>query len=122
MISTQKKHLFAVVGFIATLLGSTLAMNLGALKIQAAPVDVSVSAVNPHSWQNVQLLRTLRGHTDWVNCVAISPDGQTLVSGSRDNTIKIWNLASGKVLATLRGHSEAIYSLAISPDGQTLVR
>ncbi|HAT15844.1 MAG TPA: WD40 repeat domain-containing protein, partial [Microcoleaceae bacterium UBA11344] len=37
--------------------------------------------------------RTLSGHSDNVLSVAISPDGQTLVSGSRDKTIKIWRVS-----------------------------
>ena len=32
--------------------------------------------------------KTLKGHTDWVNNVAISPDGRTVVSGSNDNTVR----------------------------------
>ncbi|MGH9835324.1 MAG: WD40 repeat domain-containing protein, partial [Blastocatellia bacterium] len=39
------------------------------------------------------LLKTLEGHTDNVNCLAISPDGQVLVSGSSDNTVRLWTLA-----------------------------
>jgi WD40 repeat protein len=56
-----------------------------------------------------------------VNAVAISPDGQTIVSGSSDNTIKVWNLHSGELIRTLEGHLRRVYSLTISPDGQTLV-
>jgi len=65
--------------------------------------------------------RTLTGHTDRVQSVAISPNGQTLVSGSHDNTIKVWNLATGKEERTLTGHTNNVNSVAISPDGQILV-
>ena len=39
---------------------------------------------------------TLRGHLGWVLSVAYSPDGKHLVSGSRDNTVKIWDAQSGE--------------------------
>ena len=55
-----------------------------------------------------------------VRSVAISPDGQTLVSGSTDETIKLWDLASGQLSHTLKGHQAGVLSLAISADGQTL--
>ncbi|MBW4575480.1 MAG: protein kinase [Aphanothece sp. CMT-3BRIN-NPC111] len=66
------------------------------------------------------LKTTLTGHSNLVSSVAISPDGQTLASGSWDHTIKIWNLSTGKVKSTLTGHSNLVSSVAISPDGQTL--
>lgn len=66
-------------------------------------------------------VRTLTGHANWVFSVAISPDGQTLVSSSADKTIKIWQLATGKLLNTLAGHLEWVRSVAISPDGQLIV-
>jgi WD40 repeat protein len=46
--------------------------------------------------------------------------GKTLASGSYDNTIKLWNLATGEEIRTLRGHSQSVRSIAISPDGKTL--
>jgi WD40 repeat protein len=47
-------------------------------------------------------LQTLHGHTDWVRSVTFSPDGQTLASGSTDETIKVWDVNTGKCLRTLR--------------------
>lgn len=64
---------------------------------------------------------TLMEHSEAVGALAISPDGQTFVSGSDDTTINIWNLSNGKLLGTLNGHNNWIYALAISPDGNTLV-
>lgn len=61
------------------------------------------------------------GHSGGVNAVAFSPDGKTLASGSVDNTIKLCEVASGKVLRTFMGHSVSVSSVAFSPDGMTLV-
>ena len=59
-------------------------------------------------------------HSGSLESVAWSPDGQTLASGSEDNSIKLWDVASGKEKATLAGHSSYVRSVAWSPDGQTL--
>ena len=63
----------------------------------------------------------LTGHSSWVDSVAISQDGQTLVSGSYDNTIKLWDLSTGKSIHTLVGHSSSVYSVAMSPDKKIVV-
>jgi len=67
------------------------------------------------------LLLELHGHSNCVYCVTISPDGETIVSGSYDMTIKIWNLKTGELKNTFTGHSKSVNSLAISPDREILV-
>jgi hypothetical protein len=52
--------------------------------------------------------------------VAFSPDGKTLASGSRDETIILWGLVSGQPTSTLKGHADQVNSVAFSPDGKTL--
>jgi WD40 repeat protein len=52
--------------------------------------------------------------------VAYSPDGSTLASESTDRTIKLWDVASGRVRRTLSGHRERVLSIAFAPDGSTL--
>ena len=74
-------------------------------------------------WQRqTQLaLRTLRGHSASIWSVAISADGERIVTGSVDQTAKVWEAVSGRELLTLRGHSAQIWSVVFSPDGQRIV-
>ncbi|KAF8975237.1 WD40-repeat-containing domain protein, partial [Cyathus striatus] len=51
----------------------------------------------------------------------ISQDGSTIVSGSDDRTVRVWNSYSGKLLNELNGHSHVVNSVAISQDGTTVV-
>ncbi len=59
----------------------------------------------------------LQGHTASVFSVAFSPDGATLVSGSADCTVCLWEATSGTLRAVLHGHSEIVYKVTFSPDG-----
>ncbi len=65
-------------------------------------------------------IQTLQGHQNPVISVSISPDGQTLASGSWDKTVKLWNVKTGELTRTLQGHQDSVWSVSFSPDGQTL--
>lgn len=71
------------------------------------------------SLKDAQPLHTLMGHSHIVGSLAISADGM-LVSGSWDQTIKVWQLETGELLHTLRGHRDRVYAIALSPDGQII--
>jgi len=57
------------------------------------------------------------GHTDLVWSVAISPNGRYALSGSRDKTLKLWNVSSGAEIRTFQGHTASVRSVAFSHDG-----
>ncbi|MEM7042840.1 MAG: hypothetical protein AAF543_08520, partial [Pseudomonadota bacterium] len=63
----------------------------------------------------------LRGHEGGVLAVAVTPDGQQVVSGSLDNTVRVFDLASGEERAVLRGHEGGVLAVAVTPDGQQVV-
>jgi len=64
----------------------------------------------------------LHGHTDPVTSVAYSPDGTHIVSGSWDNTIRVWNATTGQCVAgPFQEHTSSVPSVAYSPDGTHIV-
>ncbi|CCA76475.1 hypothetical protein PIIN_10468, partial [Serendipita indica DSM 11827] len=65
---------------------------------------------------------SLRGHESGVNSVEFSPDGSQIVSGSDDNTIRLWDAATGQAVGEpLRGHEGWVLAVAFSPDGSQIV-
>jgi WD40 repeat protein/serine/threonine protein kinase/energy-coupling factor transporter ATP-binding protein EcfA2 len=64
-------------------------------------------------------VRVFEGHSDAVYSAAFSPDGQTALSGSRDNTLILWDVETGEILHSFEGHEDRVYAVAFSPDGQT---
>jgi sugar lactone lactonase YvrE len=66
----------------------------------------------------------LRGHTQAINGLALSPDGKTIATTSFDNTVRLWDLASRQPIGTLRPGSSgsAVFTndVAFSPDGKIL--
>lgn len=57
------------------------------------------------------------GHTGSIRSVAISPDGKRCLSGSEDETLRLWNLQTGRNIRVMEGNAGIVYSVAISPNG-----
>ena len=53
--------------------------------------------------------------------VAVSPDGQHVISGSYDTTLRIWDRMTGECVTTLEGHIGIVRAVAVSPDGQHVI-
>jgi tricorn protease-like protein/mono/diheme cytochrome c family protein len=64
----------------------------------ACSADKALKVVDPSNGSQV---RVMQGHNDWIYAFALSPDGQTIASGSWDGEVRLWNLADGKPLKTI---------------------
>lgn len=65
-------------------------------------------------------LRILRGHNSWVWSVSFHPNSKYLASGSQDETVKIWNVETGKCIMALRGKRPFEDSCFIGIKGLTI--
>ena len=64
-------------------------------------------------------IAALTGHTDRVHSMAFSPDGSTLVTGSYDGTVRLWDAAAHRQAgAPMAGRAGEVYSVAFGPDGK----
>jgi len=70
---------------------------------------------------NESVLSTLQGHSHYVTSVCYSPDGTKDVSGSEDNTVRIWDTTTGAVLSNFQGHSDDVNAVSYSHDGSKVV-
>jgi RNA polymerase sigma factor (sigma-70 family) len=76
-----------------------------------------------HVWdlETGKLIRVWDGHKERVTCVAVSPDGRSIVTGSLDRTLRLWELATGRLRHEFNAHRAYVTSVAYAPDGQRFV-
>ena len=60
--------------------------------------------------------QTMKGHTDYVNSAGFSPEGQHIVSGSSDKTVRVWETTTGESQQTLTGHTGSVRSATFGSD------
>ena len=107
--------------FDALLASLNAGKNFKQLAFGATPdlqMRIQDTLQNPVLWVKEQ--NRLEGHRTSVNSVSFSPNRLLLASASSDNTIGIWDVATGKKIQTLTGHKATVNSVNFNPDGKTL--
>lgn len=84
-------------------------------RVYGNPASPALAAPEGNTTCSPPHVMTLSGHTDSVYCVEF--DAYKVVTGSRDRTIKVWSLKTGRLKATLRGHEGSVLCLKFDSSG-----
>ncbi|KAG9027590.1 hypothetical protein FRB95_007586 [Tulasnella sp. JGI-2019a] len=118
--------------FMEPIIASSLHIYYSALVL--APSDTELSCRYGHfaeggirvvrgradGWS--QTLWTATKHSGTVSCIAISPDEMAIISGSHDNTLRLWDAKTGAAIGkAMEGHTSWVNCIAVSADGMTIV-
>ncbi len=104
--------------------GKSLASNTGYLAAVFSPDGQSV-ALGGGSLRVIKVIGNAQpvvftGHTGDISDIAFSPDGKTIVSGSADKTVRLWDAQTGKELQRIEAPA-MVWSVAFSPDGHFII-
>ncbi|MDX2212676.1 MAG: serine/threonine-protein kinase [Oculatellaceae cyanobacterium bins.114] len=83
---------------------------------KVAPAAITASP-SPSGWE---CIHSFMAHESWIRAIAFSPDGELLVSGSGDKTVKLWSVETAELQRTLDQHNSWVRAIALSPDGTIL--
>jgi hypothetical protein len=99
------------------------AFNAAGTQVAITAAPINNRKISIWNLQSKTSVKTLTGHTHVVECVAFSPDGQRLVSGSFDSTVRVWDLATtgDPLVHTLTGHVGRIIAVAFNHAGTQIV-
>jgi len=98
-------------------LGDTDGSKRASMSLQSAP-GPRLEVVWTTAQSVSALVRTLIGHRRGVNTVAVTPDGRYAVSGSYDETLRVWDLMSGECIRTLTGHGGSVGAVIVTADSR----
>lgn len=118
--SEWRKVLIGIAALIALIASGFYLLRLIPRSMVQFPFEIPAGQNSIPGLGNPILAKTFLD-TAPVWSVVVSPDKQTVIGSGANQTIKVWNLETGKVLKTLSGHRDVVRSLVLVPDGKTLM-
>ncbi|KAG8990923.1 hypothetical protein FRB94_013018 [Tulasnella sp. JGI-2019a] len=121
-----------IMEFMDPIVASALHIYSSALALTPSETELScryghlaeggLRVIRGRTQQWSQILWTASKHSKCVNCIAVSPDSTTIVSGSDDGTLRLWDARTGAAIGrAMVGHSNWVNCVAISPDSTIII-
>ena len=88
-------------------------VRTGCVSFPPLPILVTVILIRERAWVDSLTLYVLRGHTSTVRCLKVIHNRPIAISGSRDSTLRVWDVQRGRMLRTLSGHAGSVRSLDV---------
>ncbi|ETO08838.1 WD repeat-containing protein, partial [Reticulomyxa filosa] len=79
------------------------------LSVKLGWIDDFNKIVLKYKIKYFQLLKTIKGYENAIRSIKFSANGNKMITSSNDNTVRIWNVTSGKQITTLKGHYNIVY-------------
>jgi WD40 repeat protein len=95
-----------------------IAYNRAGTRIATAGRDSNASLFDARTGAR---LGSFKGHADWVNNLAFSPNGRLLATGSTDRTVRVWNVQTFRAVATIENQSFVGSPVVFTSDGRFLL-
>lgn len=106
--------------FASTNLNSTNSFSNVFAQSASTATPLPVRTISAASLQITALSPFTHSGNAQINVVAFSPNDKYLAAGGNDNSVKIWDVASGQLIQTLAGFPDWVDTVKFSPDGNTL--
>jgi WD40 repeat protein len=113
-IATGEETKIPTVRWMAT----SVAFSPDGKRVAWAGIDGLVSVYD--ATDSFRQIATLSGTPGYQSCLAFSPDGRSIVAGSRNGPARMWQVETGQLISTIHGHSSGVRDVAFSPDGSLL--
>ncbi len=94
--------------------------SLDGSQIVTGDRDGTIRVWDLQEGKDARVLRTLLGHNNWVDALALSPDGKILCSVGWDGAVRFWEFDTGRLIETHHVHTDWVQSAVWSRDGSTL--
>jgi len=115
---TGKTHEGGVYSYTVVRSPVTLLDTEGGKYFLSGGFDTTLKLWEPKEFGLISCYLTLQGHTAPILSVALSPDAKSALFGSRDKTVRLWNIESGKELINMSSHKDDVFKVVFSSDGK----